>query len=390
MINSIDKISVVHFRHTWGKPTETFLYQYIKNYKKTRPILVGYKRINEELFPFDCPIVPLYPKWSKARFERSIRYRLNLQEANKHYNQAKTFKTIREFDVRLIHAHFGYTGYYALPVQQRTNLPLVTTFYGHDISRMPDIPGWDHKLLELFEQGDLFLVEGPFMEKRLHEIGCPSQKSGIQRIAIDCELYPFHIRKPKEKSKNIEIFFCASIREKKGLIYALEAVARAHQHFSNLVFYIAGDGPCRTRIEDKITELKMGSYTHLLGFLTHKQMIKEMNTADIFIQPSVTAQDGNSEGGAPTTILEAQACGIPVLATTHADIPYVVVSGTSALLSPEKDVEALYNNLMTLLNFQEMWVSMGRTGREFIEEKHDVHKEVQRLEDRYYQLVNSK
>jgi colanic acid/amylovoran biosynthesis glycosyltransferase len=68
--------------------------------------------------------------------------------------------------------------------------------------------------------------------------------------------------------------------------------------------------------------------------------------ADICLQPSRTAADGDSEGGAPTVILEAQALGIPVVATNHADIPFVVPRPSE--LVPENDVDALAGALVAL------------------------------------------
>jgi colanic acid/amylovoran biosynthesis glycosyltransferase len=107
---------------------------------------------------------------------------------------------------------------------------------------------------------------------------------------------------------------------------------------------------------------------------------------DIFIQPSVTAADGDTEGGAPTTLLEAQALGVPVVATYHADIPHVVAPGESALLAPERDSEALAACLMKLLDAPERWSAMGRAGRRFIEEHHDAPSQVARLEELYFSL----
>jgi colanic acid/amylovoran biosynthesis glycosyltransferase len=116
-------------------------------------------------------------------------------------------------------------------------------------------------------------------------------------------------------------------------------------------------------------------------------MIQEMQDADLFLQPSVTAADGDSEGGAPTTLLEAQACGLPVLATQHADIPYVVSEGESALLAPERDVDALFKNLLVLLDEPERWAAMGSAGRVRVEHLHDALVEVPRLEQLYLELA---
>ena len=64
------------------------------------------------------------------------------------------------------------------------------------------------------------------------------------------------------------------------------------------------------------------------------------------IDPSVTAADGDSEGGAPTTPLEAQAIGTPIVTTRHADIPHVVPPGPGVWLCDEHDVAALADALI--------------------------------------------
>ena len=80
--------------------------------------------------------------------------------------------------------------------------------------------------------------------------------------------------------------------------------------------------------------------------------------------PSITAQNGDTESGAPASILEAQATGLPVISSYHADIPEVVVDGKSAQLAPERDVETLVNHLEYLVEHQDVWGAMGRAGRE--------------------------
>ena len=92
--------------------------------------------------------------------------------------------------------------------------------------------------------------------------------------------------------------------------------------------------------------------------------------------PSITAQNGDTEGGAPVAILEAQATGLPVISSYHADIPEVVVDGKSALLAPEKDVETLAKHLEYLVEHPDVWGRMGQAGREHVEEEYDVMVQV--------------
>jgi colanic acid/amylovoran biosynthesis glycosyltransferase len=380
-------LCVAHLRHRWFLPTETFLYNTIRSCRATRPLLIGYERMNADVFPVDCPVVTLYQPGTWAAKRQRIRVELLGERGRSHFDNPRVDAALAEYDARVLHAHFGSTGVRALGTRRRTGLPLVTTFYGRDLAADATSPEWREGTRRLFETGDRFLVEGPFMRERLLSTGCPADKAHVQRIGIEIGRYPFRLRPPKRPSEPVRIFFCASFREKKGLAYALEAVARAHAEFPQVEFRIGGDGELRGAVEADLERLRMRPWTQLLGFLSHSQMLDEMNRADLFLQPSVTAADGDSEGGAPTTILEAQACGLPVVASEHADIPNVVVPGRSALLAPERDVDALLAHLRSLLKEQDRWATMGNAGREHVIRFHDIARVQRQLEAHYHALA---
>jgi colanic acid/amylovoran biosynthesis glycosyltransferase len=104
----------------------------------------------------------------------------------------------------------------------------------------------------------------------------------------------------------------------------------------------------------------------------------------------VEASDGDSEGGSPVSITEAQATGMPVLASFHADIPEVVLDGETGLLSPERDIEALTANLEFLVTHPEKWEEMGRQSRSHIEKEYDVKIQAKKLQEIYSSILSSK
>ena len=122
-------------------------------------------------------------------------------------------------------------------------------------------------------------------------------------------------------------------------------------------------------------------------FLTYDEYVRVVADAHIHLVSSMTAADGDSEGGAPTTLLEMQATGKPIVATRHADIPYVVREGESALLADEGDVDGLAAALVRVASAPEKWPEMARAGRAHIEANHDVTKEVLRLEAVYDEMM---
>ena len=119
------------------------------------------------------------------------------------------------------------------------------------------------------------------------------------------------------------------------------------------------------------------------GMLPYQQVIELLSKCDLLLQPSRIAADGDSEGGAPVIMLDAQAAGVPVVATRHADIPEYVVDGVSGLLADERDVEGLSLQIEALLREPERWAAMGRAGRDHVESDYDAVKQCLRLEEIY-------
>jgi colanic acid/amylovoran/stewartan biosynthesis glycosyltransferase WcaL/AmsK/CpsK len=126
-----------------------------------------------------------------------------------------------------------------------------------------------------------------------------------------------------------------------------------------------------------------------LGFQPYSVLRETLLQHHLFLSPSRTARNGDSEGGAPVSLLEAQATGMPVLSTHHADIPEVVVNGKTGLLSPEYDLKTLTCNLTQLILTPSRWESMGTAGRAHIEEHHNLRTQAAKLENLYDRVLQS-
>jgi colanic acid/amylovoran biosynthesis glycosyltransferase len=377
---------VAQVRSVWFHATETFLHTTVAGLTRTRALLLGQEEANTERFPVAAPRVVLTPPGSLAARWNRWRTRLG-GDPRAPLSGRRALRALRRHGAGLLHAHFGQTGVYVLPLARRSGLPLITTFYGQDASRLPRDPAWRERFAELFAAGACFLVEGPHLAESLVRLGCPRQKIRVQPLPIVASRYPFRARLPRPAGEPVRLLFCARFCEKKGLHFALEAVARARREHPALRFHIVGDGPQRAEVEADIERLGLRDCVALLGMLPHARLIDELDAADVLLQPSVTAQDGDTEGGAPTTLLEAQACGLPVLATRHADIPFVVADGESGLLAAERDVEGLTAHLLHLLKAPERWAQLGAAGRERVERFHDAERALARLEDLYFELA---
>ncbi len=373
-------LKVAHLTPAYLPQSTTFIWQYLRSLSKVHPIVFCRETMNLDQFPLpNGNIVSLeIPRWS-YNWLKSVIYRRILNIPN-----GDLGRLVFKKKINILHAHFGWTGANFVDFAQKHKLPLITSFYGADATRLDILEVYSKAYQKLFHYGSKFLVEGPVLAEKLIGIGCPSDKIAIQRIAIDLDNYRFKSRS-WDQNRSIKLLFVGRLVEKKGLLFALQAVAALVKKYP-ISFKIIGDGPLANELKEKCKALNIEDNIYWYGFQTHKTVIEELGKCDIFIHPSITASDGNSEGGAPTILIEAQACGVPIISSTHADIPYVTVPGKSILLSPEGDVQGLAKNLSTLIENPKMWESMGKVGRSHVQEFHNIKKEVLNLEKLYMNL----
>ena len=292
---------------------------------------------------------------------------------------------LRSEGVDVIHAHHGHQGRRCLRARDVSGLPMATSFYGADATQQARQREWQVGYQRLFDRGELFIVEGTAMAEQLLRLGCQADKLLVNHLGIELDRIPFRERTAGESAR---ILICASFREKKGIPDGIRALARALERTGKAAeLTLVGDGPERPQVEAALVETGLLSSTRLLGYTPHSEVIAELSACHLLLQPSRTASDGDSEGGAPVILLEAQAAGVPVVATRHADIPEYVADGVSGLLADEGDVEGLAQRLEQLLGEPEIWPAMGRAGRHHVQEKYNAVTQTSALEAIYDTLT---
>jgi colanic acid/amylovoran biosynthesis glycosyltransferase len=174
--------------------------------------------------------------------------------------------------------------------------------------------------------------------------------------------------------------------EKKGVEYTLFALSRLLEEHKKIKYLIAGDGPLRDQLEKLSIELNLAEYVEFMGAVNDEEVKTLLQEAHVFVLPSITAQDGEQEG-TPTVLVEAQACGLPVISTFHSGIPEMIVDGSSGFLVPEKNIDALAEKIEYFIDHPEAMLEMGSYGRKLVDDNFNVRKLNQKLVDIYSQLV---
>jgi len=377
---------IAHSVRSYLFRTGSWIYAQISHLKKYQPLVITTRKRNLDIFPVE-KIYSLSDLNGLNRFFQRQYAKLT------NFYYPFLFKVLKENQILLLHSHFGNRGFFDLTLKQKLKIPQVTTFYGHDVSMLPKEERWRKRFKVLFKQCDLILAEGNYMKKSLLELGCPDSKLEVQHLGIDLEKIPFIPRKLTDCQK-VKIMIAGTFREKKGITYGLEAFAKLSSKYKNIEITLIGDAGRSQRevnykrdIINTIRNHNLAGKVNYLGFLPYPDFIEEAKNNHIFLSPSIHPSDGETEGGAPVTLIEMSAYGMPIISTFHCDIPEVVIDGESGFLVPEKDIDALAERLEYLIKHPDIWESMGRAGRKHIEEEFNIIKQVAKLEALYDSLL---
>lgn len=293
----------------------------------------------------------------------------------------------------LVHSHFGNIAWRDMWACRRLGTPQVATFYGQDVNFLPTVhPEWRSRYKELFESVSRVLCEGPHMASCIAALGCPADKVQVHHLGVALADLPFQPRKYLP-TQPLRVLIAGSFREKKGIPYAVEALGRLASRTEVEVTLIGdSDGsPASETEKRKILEAieahGLGNRARMLGFQPHTTLISEALDHHIFLSPSVTAQNGDTEGGAPVSIIEMAATGMPVVATRHCDIPEVVQDGVTGFLADERDTDGLMKCLDRLFSQPDMWGRLAHNARQHIEKSFDCRLQGNRLADIYRSII---
>ena len=160
----------------------------------------------------------------------------------------------------------------------------------------------------------------------------------------------------------------AALVPHKGQRHLIEAAAIVVTKVPDARFVIAGEGELRPALERQIKDHHLEKHVFLAGF--RPDVLSVHKAFDIFVMSSITE-------GLGTSLLDAMACGKPIVATTAGGMPEVVVDGQTGLLVPPRDHEAMANAIIRLLTDERARRAMGAAGEARVRERFSAERMVQ-------------
>ncbi len=364
--------------------SETFVYRQLQGVaKRFRALMVTHRLANAERFPYAA--VELCPRTLFDRvYGRMARNGFGRFDVMSRAQTGYLVRALDKHDVGLIHAHFGPAGLQMLPVAQRLGIPLLVTFHGYDASALLTNEHYCAALKKLFAYASLVAVSQAVAE-RLCAAGADPVRLKMLYIGIPVDEFHYiervAIAEKKRRGETIRFLQVARLVEKKGTEYTLKAFRELRCTYRNCMLTIAGEGPLLKKMRALAKELGIDDAVVFAGKVTTAEVVQLMGEADVCLQHSVTASNGDREG-LPTVLMEAMASGLPVISTRHSGIPELIDDGVSGYLVDERDVAGYAVKLRAVLR---CGLEMGRRGRAVVESCFNLATQNGKLADYYYE-----
>ncbi|MCP4469934.1 MAG: glycosyltransferase [Gammaproteobacteria bacterium] len=365
--------TVALFRKRLLSYSETFIADQGRLLPTYRPVFCGYRHDNSGLHLLEGSDKLLLEDHSSLGSLSKFLLRHGLGGGK------RWIRAIASETPALIHAHFFNDGIDAVKIGARLDRPVITTVHGHDITKHENARTGHSISRRFFEQVDGVVAVSNFIAEQALARGCPENKLIQHYIGIDLDKFS----QPKEESTRPSLLFVGRLVEKKGCTYLLQAMERLKTRFPELMLTIIGAGNLDTELQREASV--RGLNVVFAGTASAAEIRQHLSRSWLFVAPSITAQSGDAEG-LGMVFLEAQALQTPVVSFRSGGLVEAVEDEVSALLSDEKDVAGLAENIATLLENSNLRHDMGLAGRKRVEQHFDLRKQCAKLETIYDKL----
>lgn len=384
-------IRVLHATNIWLTQTMTWIHTQMNNLDRNtfENAVCCLEQRHEDQFPTD---ICFLPNENVQRNARSFLLSSFFQHPMPHL-----YDTVMKFSPDILHSHFGDEAWHNIAISWSLQVPHVVSFYGYDATMLGRQLKWKLRYRLMFTQAAKVLCEGPAMGDTLMRLGCPRKKIVVQPLGIRAEEIGMVSLNTPFSEGVFRVLLVGSIKEKKGFIFALDAALRIANQGMRVEVTLVGDAmhhdlegkEQRTFFEKKYKDEKNFSLK-ITGFVTWDKLMHIASMQHVYVVPSVVAGNGDTEGGAPVTLTEIGAMGLPIVATAHCDIPFVLCPEMRGYLVAERDVDQLYIAMMDVMENYQFYRDMAKKNAEFVRCRFNVKTTSKRLENIYMEVVKGR
>ena len=269
--------------------------------------------------------------------------------------------------------------------------PVVTSCRGSDVTVYPHVPSlrpYAERLPEVMRNAATVHCVSQALVREARDFGLDAGRARVIRPAVDPLAFKPRPPNGRPVSDTLRVLMVGGLRWEKGYEYALEAVRHVADHGVPVQLELVGDPPESTamasdeyaRITHTVADLGLEANVTLRGGEPPDQVSRRLAGSDVLLHPSIAE-------GIPNVVLEAMACGIPVVATDVGGVSEAVTDGVEGHVVDARDPEALAHALLRLAADPALRARMGAAGRERIERDFTLDLQLERFLAMYREVA---
>ena len=290
------------------------------------------------------------------------------------------FKIRNDFDIIHAHSHLFFSTNLCAFVRKWGSPPLVITNHGL-ISQT--VPMWVHKIYIptianwTFKTADNIICYTENEKSLLKKLGVDPDKIVVIHNGVDTNVFS-----SCEKERNTDqILWIGRFTPGKGVEYLIEAFDILIKEYPNLKLIMLGKGAVKGNIEQKIRDLNLSKNIIINEFVPNSELPNIYQNSDVFVLPSINE-------GVPRTILEAMACGLPIVCTALPQLINIVEG--CGFVVPLRYPQALADAISKIISNKELSQKLGENGRKNVVENYSWEDTMKRTIKLYEGLICQK
>lgn len=260
------------------------------------------------------------------------------------FNIIYSLRRLKDMDI--IHVQWPIpNGLGAIFLKKIYGIPYVNTIHGEEVHLSKRY----HMLFALrwlVNNSSKTITNSNATRKFCLEAGLDPDKIDVIPFGVDTDFF-----RPIDVDKDENIFQILSVGyliERKGFEYLIRAMPHVLKKHGNARLKILGSGPLESKLKMFIKQLDLEEELKIIKNVSDEELLITYNSADLFVLPSIVDSQGNTEG-LGVVLLEAMACGIPVIGSDVGGIPDIIKDGVTGLLVAEKNVFEISSSINKII-----------------------------------------
>jgi glycosyltransferase involved in cell wall biosynthesis len=343
-----------------GASGQPWLWRQVVGLRGFRRELLCWKRDNPETYPLGNVSLHVLSE-DPAPYDNANRWwhRLRTLPGRNFYaatgrERGKLDELLQQVRPDVILCYFGDIAMRLLPVAQHRGVPLVAYFHG-DFQFLDNL-WYRWSLAHVARCFATVVVVNQIEREWLLQHGVREEKLHVIPCGAPTDLF-----RPRDVASEGPVRFVMASRlsTAKGCEWSIRAFAQVAKELPDSPLHIYGDGPLRDQLQHIVSELGLEDRVVFHGWIEERRLSEVLPSYDVFLQHSLKRE------GFGVSIVEAAACGMPVVVTAVPGIAGEhVLDGQTGLCVPEKDVTAMASLMLKLARSPELRQRLGKAGRE--------------------------